>query len=407
MTRISAHKALSRIGDARIFVNLSDATSPAAVDTWFELGVVQNAKVRLDQSQIQQRRRYKGVNRITNERLDEQNGELSFDFLEAMDPPPFKYLFDPAGTPVKDAQSVEIYKDSFKLYETTLHELSHPHGLLTSLPVPEGTPFATTAVGGAFAAGNYSFAIVAWATADESDLANASYPALGDGDCVQDNLAVLLNDRVLLDWDPPTGFTPDHYSVYLQLAAAWNPANLGTKVAEVGGQSTSTIVNSEASIGGDATFGAAAPAVFVLRKFDDSADFVVNVDYTLDVTNGTVKRIAGGGIPEGETVVAEFRATNPARVTTNIGAGKAIPTYVEIMLMQLDVQEGGTVEEGVEFYFHRVNPQSGPFEVPFTDSEFDTAMPVTMNLHFDDSQGRIGCMVQKSPMFDNFTIDDY
>jgi len=406
MTRISAHEALRRIGDARLFYKLPDGQGTPE-DTWFELGLVENARVRLDQSMIDDRGRYKGVSRITQQRLNEQSAEMTFDLSEVLFPPPFKYLLDPGGTPSHTPATIAEYKDSFMLFADRLHELRHPHDIKSALPVPEGTPFATTDAGGAFAASNYSFAIVAWATADESNLANASYPAAGDPDCVQDNLAVALNERVLLDWDPPTGFTPDHYSVYLQDAAAWDPTNLGIKVAEVGGASTSTIVNSEASIGDDQTFTGVAPTLFELRDFNTGAAFTINVDYVFDAVNGTVKRVVGGGIDNGETVVAEYRAAVPPHVTTNIGAGKAIPTYLEIMLLQLDVQQGGTVEEGVEFYFHRVNPQSGGFEIPFSDSEFGVGMSATMNLHFDASQGRIGYMTQKSPMFDGVVTAEY
>jgi len=401
------HERMNKIGAGRLFYKVTTGKPPLAL---FELGLVEDVSFNLGRTVLEQTQRVRGVKRKRQQRLDEETANLSFTLLENVNPVVSKYGLSPHATPVKEVHGVRAHIESFKLFGPhpdaaagaagEAHEVGHSADVQSTMPDPVGMA-GVVGAGGAIAADTYSYAVVAWFDAAET-LGMCSYPGTtaGGDDDAADGLVIAGppgNATVTLTWDPPAGVTPHHYSIYMQdtVALTWDPANASQKVHET--TDTDCILTSHPDLGSE-TFGAGAPPTVSLTSWDGLTTYVLNTDYTFDAPTGRFARIKGGAIGEGETVVALYVATHPVSIRTDLGVTKAIPTYLEITILQLEEGEDG-YEEGDEWVLHKVNVCAGDVTFPFSADDWRRQMTVTWEALFDATEGRMGYKIDKSGHF--------
>lgn len=112
---------------------------------------------------------------------------------------------------------------------------------------PTGCTVSASATGGTWASGTiYSFLIVAWYTASEEDWDNAGAFNFTDSGAptyetnVWNHSQGVVGRALDLEWTA-TERIPDHYSVYYQQAAAYNPLAKGVKIYETSDGVTTSV----------------------------------------------------------------------------------------------------------------------------------------------------------------------
>lgn len=385
--------SFNRIGYARLAYKY---VTTGSVNTWREIGVVRNCGFSVRRTFADQRMAVEGKRLISQQRLLEETGELSFSLMEQINPVVAKLLFALGSTPVKNPSTIEVVIESRQLFGENMQKLLHPYNVQTVLPLPSAAA-ATLIVGaGTWPAATYSFAIVAWYAEDETNVFNAAWPTAA---CRVDGKVVALNDAIRITATKPTTGAPNHYSVYYQVGATFDPTAMATKVAEfsTSGNPDVVIVSPTGTV--EPAFGAAAPAFpFIVTTEDGVTTFTLNTDYVVDFTEGTIHRVATGTLKEGETVVIRYAVLKSVSIQTDIGGGSSIPDYLELRVTQLSEGETG-FEEGQILHFYRVNPQSGDISFPFSEDDFEKGSDVTWTCLSHPSYLKIGYKLDESAKF--------
>jgi len=393
-TRQYTDESMQEIGPGRLFVEVENASGTKML---FELGPATDLAVRLAREVVAQEAIRKGIRYTVSERIRSLSGELSGRLLENVNPAVSKYLLGIGETQVKAASTVMPVKESFKLYGTDERIVGHAANIVAQMPEPSSFNATLFGTGGP-PDGTYSFAVVAWYDEDEE---TGSFPDSADEKA--ENVEVTASrEKIAMDWTAPSNVTPHHYSIYKQDAASFDETQPAQKIAET--TATSFVQGATFANLGSKTFGDSPPGPFDLFSFDQGTTYVVNTDYTFDVGTGAIKRVAGGSIPEGETLLLLYSYTVPAAITTPIGVTKARPTYVKLVVLQLEEGADG-FEVGSEWSFYRVNTQAGDTNVSFNEDDYSQGFDFTWNLLYSLSDGKIAQKVDRNGVFTDFDLN--
>lgn len=134
-------------------------------------------------------------------------------------------------------------------------------------PGPEDASPVLTPPTGGWTGGTYSFIVVAWYSATETDLSMAALVRAGQAEW--NGVVVAANDRVVIDWSAVVK-PPDHYAIYFQNLAAFDPEEIATKTGNAAWNATSLEIASEVA-GATLVFGDDPPNVVLNPVMDMSA----------------------------------------------------------------------------------------------------------------------------------------
>ena len=393
----SAHTYLpfENISAARI---LAAVTHPTLGESWFELGPASDISLRLSRETQQTKDRLHGINYTVKERMRSVEAVLSGKLVENCSPDVTKYLFGQGSTQLGNANTIEVTRESFRLYGTEKYILPHAAGIAASVGGPNiAASSALFGTGSTIPAGNNAYAVVAWYDAAETV---GSYPSVDDVDWMNFTIAAAPNSEYIgLSWTAPASVTPDHYTVYVQAGVAtFDPANAAVKLLETTG--LSCVIASHTSLG-NKTFGAAAAATYSLVDEAGTA-FTITDDYLFDTTTGEVSAVSTGTVADGELLTLTYSRYKSADIRTPIGAGVARPTYVKLKIIQLEEGDDG-YETGCEVTLYKVNMLSGDASLSFPQ-EPAAGMDFSWNCLLDRTYNQIGLKVDRDPALQTYTI---
>lgn len=389
------HLPFENISAARI---LAAVAHPTLGESWYELGPASDISLRLTRETQQTKDRLHGINYTVKERMRSVEAVLTGKLIENCSPDVTKYLFGQGATQTANPNTIEVARESFRLWGPEKYILPHAAGIVASVAGPTINALSQLfGTGSGIPAGNNCYAVVAWYDAAETV---GSHPDVENVEWKKFTFAPNPNTQYLaLAWDAPAGITPHHYSVYVQAGvAAFNPAQAAVKLLET--SSYSCIIGAHVSLG-NKTFGANAAATYSLVN-EAGTEFTINTDYLFDTTTGEVSRVLTGAVAQGEMVTLTYSRIKPADIRTPIGAGVARPTYVKLKIIQLEEGDDG-YETGCEVTLYKVNLQSGDANLVFPQ-EPAAGMDFSWNCLLDKTHNQIGLKVDRDPALQTYTI---
>ncbi|KKL97811.1 hypothetical protein LCGC14_1830690 [marine sediment metagenome] len=369
-------------------------------------------------SKIQQRAPIKGISRITQERTTAVEGMLSFTLMEQMAPDVAQLLFgDPSIDQTLTAGDIVGDKQIKTLYNTDVQFLTNEYGLVPNVTttVTIGTP---SAAGGGALAGSFFFWVIpvygttaniatnngaaGWST--ELDI-NYTGEGVASGTHVVSGTTASFTIADLTT----TGPTPDSWAVFFNTSDDIVTSTLLAKVA--GGASTTGAMTPPeittptvyaAPIGlGVETIASYSTGTAVFTKTTSGTDF------TYDSVEGTLARIAGGGIAHGVDVRVTAWNWNPEYVTTKIGAPVSNQDVRQIRVTSFEgetdkLSTDQLLAEGERFIFYRVNFSGTTPNYTYTEEDFHDGANIEVTCQYDSTQANIGEHQGWSKKFANF-----
>lgn len=373
------------IGAASVF--LWDAAALAGAGGWAPLGRVADAAVLSTTEQAGKSLVVKGLTQPVARRNRAKRYSLSFRMLEDANPLALDLLFGDGAAVSRSAAADASTKETLRLYGADYAELAHPYGILNGgLPPVTDLSASTGGTGGSIPTGSYYYWVIPYVISGGATLLGK--PARTD------QRSVTLGQVVTLRFTEPQGYIPDGYYVaYTLTSTLTNPLLLVTPSPH----ETEVVI---------ATHQGATPLPLsydagqvVVRSYNAQTLYVEGTDYQLDALRGLVKRLPGGGIGDGECVVASYSYRRPASVATPIGDPVELERYRKVKLLQLapeEYQEGGDMspaawrETGLEFTFHRVNVAIGDMRLPFGEDDFSEGASVSWDCLYDPAEACVG-----------------
>ena len=322
-------------------------------DDWTLLFMVEDVKVggEIEQAALMEIREGK-EKKIAKRNVAEQFN-LSFRIREKHHPSVVDLLFGGNEAQSSDAATVENRKENIGLFGTVAQRLGMPHGIVSTRPPPTGAAGTAYGTGGLIAADDWKFGVVS--VYKNGVKTPHSTPAESA------SITVAAGEKIAAEWTAPSGITPDHYEVWLFLAsgAITDGYYVGSTTAE------SIVIDND---DGAQDYVAANTNVLTVKSIDEVTTYVANTDYTVDTTRGYIKHISGGDIADGETVKVSYHYPKNAAITTTIGKSHRGRT-VKLQLVGVFEDSSGN-SAGMIITLYKVDPDSGPPSMPFTEKDF-------------------------------------
>ncbi len=371
-------------------------------------------------SKIQQRAPIKGMSRVTQERTTSMEGNLSFTFAEQMAPGVAQLLFgDPSVDQAETAATVTSDIQIKTLYNTDVQRLTNPLGLVPNVDLGTVTSApAASSTGGTWTAAEQFFwvsAIYGDASAIDPTTSTAAYLAAMDIDFTQGAISVSASvvtssgDKVTVATiaKSPTAPVPDHWLIWHSVTDDISTAKLQEVLA--GSASTSSLLDGPLTTTGY-NAGVGIGVQDILAYSTGTATHVKmtsGTDFTYSAANGTIKRVAAGGLVHGEDVRLTVWNYNPDIVQTDVGSpvGNQDTRQVRVTSFEGEVDKvsaDNLLAEGERFIFYRVNFSGTTPSYSYTEDDFHEGASVEVNCQYDGSQDKIGIHEGHSRKFANF-----
>jgi hypothetical protein len=341
---------------------------------WRHLGKVADAAVLVSTEQVGKDITTKGLTQPVARRNRSKRYSLSFRLLEDTNPLVLDYIGSEGAAQSAEASELVTTSEVVRLYGLDWREVAHPFGIAAEQPEGVTEVLASAGgTGGSIAPGTYYY----WVIPKASEFTGEEAPT--------GSVLVAANEKVTITFTEPTGWSPDEYIVVYNASGEFGSLSVaGT------GYSGSPIVLSDHD-GGEFTEGGGP--LLTVSSYDGLSVFASGTDYTLDVEKGLIKRVAGGGIADGEQVVVGYAYWRPASVSTPLGDAVDLERYRKLRLLQLapdDPDPANWRETGVEFTFFKVNVNLGDSRWPFSENDFSEGVSFTWDALFDGEEGKVG-----------------
>ena len=155
-------------------------------------------------------------------------------------------------------------------------------------------------------------------------------------------------------------------------------------------------------------FGVKSTPALTVKSYDGVTTYVENTDYVLDLQKGLLRRIAGGGINEGQNVVVGYSYGRPAGIVTGLGDAVDLERYRKVKLLQLapdDPDPANWEETGLEFEFFKVNVSMNDSGWSFAEEDFSDGASATWDCLYDASEGKVGTVRSTYGALADYTLD--
>ena len=235
---------------------------------------------------------------------------------------------------------------------------------------------ATPTSGGSFAAADYDWAVTLVKGTVES-LFDAAAEILAE--------TVALNEQVLVEWSDTS--TPDNYRIYRRVNLSGDytsPSLVGT----VPGSVLNIVDEGLALSAGEPQ---TAGITVEIKSLDGITTYSDSTDYTLDLTNGRLKRITGTTIGDGEMVTITLTWAESARGVSVFDEGRFSVFHLPLMFVG---QRSGLTSSGetdfVRIICDAVDWAKGGDSLTAFNELDDAGIPFELPVDYNRSTGRFG-----------------
>lgn len=197
------------------------------------------------------------------------------------------------------------------------------------------------------------------------------------------------DDAVLIEWALKAGAVePDYWNIYISATGGSGGAyGASSLLVQVPGS-----VYAYTSLTGALSSGTPGTGLtpVVVKDETETTTYVADTDYTVDYTNGTIKRIAAGAIGDGQLVVITQYWNNSYKLLQTIDEGRY--NSYQVGMLFLGQQSGSTSGylDNVRIELDKVDITKGADELNAQASLEDAGLEFDFPVHWNQTDGRFG-----------------
>lgn len=337
------------------------------------------------------------VKRVMRKAQIGMNLSVSGDIMESNNPDVIKLLYGISDTEqmVMLTQVIET-RESFNAVDEDAVKLLHPHTIVSTLPEPTTCSIALSGTGSTLTPGDWYI----WITCSygPGDL-HHSAPIASIPSSV--TVADPPLENIQVDWTAPVVGNPHHYTIW---ASQTNNIDTAQICATVSGSFTYIITADPTG----SLYTATSTEVMTVFDYETGlTQYIADTDFYFDSNLGTIRRLSGGAIPDGQRIEIDYHYTASVTTGTDIGPGKLNPTTVWLRLHQLQDDkdaDGNDEESGLIIDLYNVDITSGDAELPFSEGEFMTGISIEWDCMVDRGSQTFGAFRVEDSKFEHWQL---